>query len=100
MTAPERDDLLEQARVHVLRLQHLQPNVSNEAWARSIANWLEPLAATRAWRCLARRRSTPPVAVLVPPVTHSLAPPAGTRPQPRCSLACFLTHAGDLEASG
>lgn len=67
----------------------------------AIVSWLEPLPADRPWRTGMRGRHTTLVGDVAPAVVRTLQPPAGTRPQPVCPHACWITHAeDDLQEAG
>lgn len=95
MTAQEHDDLLEQARAYVQRVHPRAPDVSTDDWVAAVVTHLEPLPADRAWLQQTTRRRPTRLGALAPRVTRTLTPPAGTRPQPRCPLVCFVTHHQD-----
>lgn len=82
-----------------LAARYPDTTVDVDAWAEAIAAWSTPLPTNRPWRQQAARLRPTSVRVLAPAVARTFTPPAGTRPQPRCPLACFATHAGDVEAA-
>ncbi len=86
------------ARQHVAAVVERYPEAAAfdvDQWAASIAAHLEPLPVDRPWRMHVARRRPSLVGRLAPAVASTLAPPAGTQPQPRCPTACFVTHMDD-----